>query len=307
MGSLENKKSIPNWVYVITAFIIIVVVPGAMAMLMLHPRFSGAPGGIDGWLSYWGGYLGGVIGMIAVVATTFHLINKQNLNHQEQIKEQNRQHMQLLENQNKQHQEQIVEQRIAIERAAELNDQTERDRIHFSVISRKNEGILELLPKLFNLNLKRLNSIRGIAEYKSQMESQIQSFEFHDNHRRREKDEELISELNSEIKMSLKKINNLKDDNTEIREEILLNLVNLKVKSEYFPLHAKMISVFANSLQDSLHELYLLMDDDGSSREKLLEKVEEHQTNFDSEASRILIIFNDELLESLKKFKDRVI
>jgi len=98
---------------------------------------------VEGWLGFWGSYLGGIFSMLGVIFTTYF----------------------LLKNQNKLHIEQLNTHKESVKNASELNDRTERERIHMTFMLKKNEEIVYYLTELFELNNNRFNSLRTSLTY----------------------------------------------------------------------------------------------------------------------------------------------
>ncbi|MGE8000886.1 hypothetical protein ACQKOF_19860 [Lysinibacillus sp. NPDC093190] len=288
----HKEKLVPGWVYILIG-VILFVVPSVFAGLMTIDFFSFAPGGTDGWLSYWGAYLGGIIGMIAVVATTQYIVSNQNKQQKEQMEEQRKQHLELLKNQNKQHQEQLDVQRKAIEE----NDIKEKNRMFFTFLSRQNEEVLEVLLKINELNSKRFNHIRGIADYWELQESikkELRNDGITDIKR-----QELIGK-GTEYNV---RINRLKDDETIVRGELLVELAKLRIKAEYFPESFEKAQSF-KKYQENLLDIYeshirkedLLPVD-------LLKKIENDTDNNLAVTNKILGEFTYQLQNIILKLK----
>nr|WP_054550328.1 hypothetical protein [Lysinibacillus sphaericus] len=288
----DKEKSIPIWVYILAGIAILFVVPSAFAGLMTIDFFSKAPGGTDGWLSYWGAYLGGIIGMIAVVATTQYivsnqnkqqkkqmqkhseqhkdLLDNQNMKHEEQMREQNKQHLNLLESQNSHHQEQLDEQRKGIERAAELNDQTERSRIYTTFLLNKNEELIHIVTELFELNNTRFNLLRKYLSYSEKMsylisqKKESETNELLDGNDKNEKIEKLRNEFQS---IKTKRLQVL-DEETIIRGKMIPLSAKLKSASMYFTEFELDTNKYRDTLTDSIDTLHSKIDNEKDSDEK---------------------------------------
>ncbi|MDM5351563.1 hypothetical protein QUF65_11755 [Lysinibacillus sphaericus] len=277
----DNRNPIPIWVYILTGIAILFVIPSAFAGLMTIEFFSFAPGGTDGWLSYWGAYLGGIIGMIAVVATTLYivsnqnkqhkdLLDNQNKKHEEQMREQNKQHLNLLENQNLQHQEQLNEQRKGIENAAELNDRTERSRIHTTFLINKNEELINIVVEIYELNNTRFNLLRKYLSCSEKMNSlKLQKAKVEANESLNDKEKnEAIEKLKDEFQLNNTIRQQALEEETIIRGKLITLSAQLKSTSMYFKEFEKDTKKYRNKLSISFDKLYNEIDNEKDGVEK---------------------------------------
>ncbi|WP_342538341.1 hypothetical protein MKY15_19775 [Sporosarcina sp. FSL K6-1540] len=286
MKDIKNQASIPFWVFILSGFIIIVIVPGLLASIMNIGMFNFAPGGTDGWLSYWGGYLGGIVGLIAVVLTTQFLISNQN-----------KQHTQMIENQNKQHLEQIEEQRVAIKRAAELNDIKERNRISLTYLLKKNEEALEVIIEIQDLFRTYFGLIIRFAEYHDK------GFRVKVEFRKlggsgKSEDMERLEYLERNYEEVSIFINQKLDENSDTRLQIIKLLGVLVAKS----IHFKKFDILKEKIdiEGTLIEMYEKIESVRQSNDKIIESHEvvmEELNNIVREKSTLLNGKMDAILE----------
>ncbi len=74
MRDTQKRDNIIILAVVIFIVFILLIVPGIMAVFLKKPVFSKAPGEVEAWISFWGSYLGGIFGSMAVIATTYLII-----------------------------------------------------------------------------------------------------------------------------------------------------------------------------------------------------------------------------------------
>lgn len=221
-------KKIPK--YILLIIFTICLIPLAMALLMYVPIFSFAKGNVEGWLGFWGSFIGGSLGAVGVIVTTYFLI--------EADKENSR-------------------------KIAELNDQTERDRINTTFLLNKNEELMQVFSEIFELNSKRYNLLRSCVTVVGDIDSC--------NLKRQELiRQKYLSEKNIDIQLKklkqkydslVSRRRELLENETNVRGKIITLLASAQIKITYFNNLENDVSKFKTELSYSLDYFYNLFEE----------------------------------------------
>lgn len=276
MSRKEKKVSAPLWVFILTGLIIILIVPGLLAVFMEFQLFGLALGGADGWLSYWGGYLGGIIGLIAVVLTTKFLIS----------------------NQNKQHRELLEQQKIDIQTAADLNDKKERERVYQSFLVRQNEEVIEILIKLRGIIQGRVNlllSIKHVYNDTQKLTNLIQ------NHAVGLEKEILLS-MNSKILERMTELDMLKNEETQIKTLLIEKLAEITLRVIYIELGMEKLQTFKENQEVSLTVLSQFVNE--NNFDKVFDaELDLYAQQKNKDLNELLDLYTDNLKSMMRQFK----
>lgn|GEM_PF-2120624 len=266
---MKNLKSGPKWVYILSC-VIILLVPGLLAVFMKFEIFSKALGGTDGWLSYWGAYLGGIIGLIAVVVTTQFILAFQE----------------------KQHKELIQEQREATEQAAVLNDQKERDRIYTTFLLDKNEEIYSLLIFIDKFFTEYNHVIKDLAMQKEKViDSKLDDFVSKVTNSSENKYEEQVQKAVDEYEK-------LKNSEKRIRIEIEEKLSNIKAKVIYIEELDMPLEAFESVIVKGIRDMIIEFQTDNFSKKEVVKLLNDINNDYTQKYYNLIeLIKNNALLQ----------
>lgn len=181
--------------------------------------------------SFLGSIIGGVIGAAGVVGTTYFLIEA-----------------------NKQ----------ATKNAAELNDQTERERIHNEFLLNKNEEIMNLLTELYELNNSRYNALHDYISIQRKIDKLISA-------KKEINQKEILYGVVNDAQLTLlreryqRNINRREEilrKETVIRGKMISKLSNLQTKSIFLKNLEVEITDFKRQMSGSIEMLYHFVEND---------------------------------------------
>lgn len=296
---------------------IALIIPVLIAYLMHSNVFSHALGDANGWLGFWGGYLGALVG-----AATVYILTRQQLKTQKELHDQNLQYQKEL-------------QMDSIKVSADMNDLRQRDLIVANLRIDKIDKIIQDIIALNGIVSERFNVLSAYAQY-AEAKEKIEFYIIKELKRR--KSIRPYRRLLKKSKLNLKKqkpisiinafelgkfrpsqtnfeqwknkilkydeiINNLKEQETELRNKIILALATIKSESMFVKLEEELDS-FRNTHHDTLEIFYELLakEDHGVKPGAILFLIEKHHDRLQKLSNKTLRVCKRKLDDELYLF-----